>query len=78
MAKPKVKKFNIWMQLFIQGSALVVELVVGYLGTRFSPELAADLKPHVVEIMGAVHGMILVYGAAKVKVKNAIREKESA
>ena len=77
MAKPRVKKFNIWMQLFVQGSALVVELIVGYLGVRFSPELAAELQPHIGDIMGSVHGMILVYGVAKVKVKNMIRAKES-
>ena len=77
MPKPKRKKFNVWMQLFVQGSAFIVEMIGGWYVQKFSPEAWEAMKPHVTELMGSVHGMVLAYSGARVAMSNTIKKAEA-
>lgn len=68
------KKFNIWMHLFVQFWGVVADVAIAWIVSLLPPEAREGIQPELVKVFAGIHGAILAYSAARVKVSNAIKK----
>lgn len=75
MAKPTPKTFNFWMHLFVQSWGVVADLAIAWIVSLLPPETREPVQAELVKVFAGIHGGILAYSAARIKVSNAIKAK---